>query len=214
MNGGGKEEDGLDLQLEDHVISLLLQHADQDKDGFLNFREFSAQFGVGVETDGSRASDVRNAAVSSARGKDVMGGLAKMVESTPAMVAPNHSESKAGGIREMSYAELSAIGSLRLLSGGAAVIQDDNLISTAPGHRATVSPRGVIIREGCYYFEILVVTGERARFVVVLFPSGTLVTNAQTVLDGLTIASAAPMAFARAWVTTRIRGVLLARQVS
>ena len=54
----------------------------------------------------------------------------------------------------LDYAELSALGSLALISGGNAVFHGDNVVSTRPGYRPTVSLRGVELTHGRYFYEV------------------------------------------------------------
>ena len=44
----------LKIALEPHKLAQLMQHADQNSDGFLNLREFAAHFAVDIDPDAGK----------------------------------------------------------------------------------------------------------------------------------------------------------------
>ena len=135
----------------------MLQHSDHNKDGFLNFREFAAEFGMGAISTAPKtpAAPKRTAKPGAApSGPGLLSGLAALAATKKADVSQERKQSKRKKAAHLDYAELSALGSLALVSGGSISISGDNVVSTRPGYRPTVSMRGVEITSGKWFYEV------------------------------------------------------------
>eukprot|EP00467_Chlorarachnion_reptans_P010822 CAMPEP_0114525784 /NCGR_PEP_ID=MMETSP0109-20121206/22631_1 /TAXON_ID=29199 /ORGANISM="Chlorarachnion reptans, Strain CCCM449" /LENGTH=5518 /DNA_ID=CAMNT_0001707433 /DNA_START=63 /DNA_END=16619 /DNA_ORIENTATION=+ len=159
---------GLNIGLTEEECAQLLRHADASQDGFLNYREFAARFGL---TEGGRDQQLfraLNPAKMSSSGSshkkkalplNLLPSVAKDAKRAGADAALLEGEDES--LAHMSYAELSALGTLSLASGGLASFHDDSLVSTRPGYRPTICPRGICIRQGKWYYEVTIVTAGR-----------------------------------------------------
>lgn len=58
----------------------------------------------------------------------------------------------------LTYSNIADIGKLFLSSGGSAVFHGDNVVSTRAGYRPSISPRGVLLDSGKWYYELSVIT--------------------------------------------------------
>eukprot|EP00466_Bigelowiella_natans_P015194 jgi/Bigna1/85176/estExt_fgenesh1_pg.C_20373 len=162
----------LNIGLSEEECAQLLRQADSSQDGYLNYREFATRFGAyssaskGEDGKGELFRALNPGKLSQKRRKALPLNLlpsaaasAKNAKATTTTLDSVGEEEEK--FAHMSYAELSALGSMSLASGGMAYFHDDGLVSTRPGYRPTLCARGVLIQSGRYYYEVTVVTAGR-----------------------------------------------------
>lgn len=150
----------------------LAAHADSNRDGFLNYREFAAEFSNGAVSesleDAASLRPKRSKAKKRAARAGVLGGLAALAQVAKQDLQTSAEQdaaiySTAGKAQfQATIAELSAIGNVGLITGGRITFHGDSLVKTFPGYRPTIAPRSVSIKDGQWYFEVVVVTAGRA----------------------------------------------------
>jgi hypothetical protein len=125
---------------------------DQNGDGFLNYREFAQEFSIAAlrPSEPSQPRQLKQRIKKGVNSGGILSGLAALASSTPSR--PNDNGTSGSDAvkttNKMNYAQLAALGSLFLLSGGNAQFHGDNRVSTRPGYRPTVAPRGVMLAKG------------------------------------------------------------------
>lgn len=154
--------------LSEQDVAELLHHGDSTGDGFLDCREFAAEFGSGSEEDAALA---RAAAISRRRirGSDVQQKVStlKQLQGLTDDRRAGQTEASASPLPTVKAAantwqSIAALGTLSLTSGGFVQFHGDGRVSTLPGYRPTIKPRFVNLTSGCWYWEVTVVVAGRA----------------------------------------------------
>eukprot|EP00940_MAST-03C_sp_MAST-3C-sp2_P000700 g700.t1 len=156
------------IDLPTATVSEIVAHADSDNNGVLSYREFVSQFSVGesqLSEIGSNDDDLRRRVLSFADTSAVTPRKVQPITRRPRRNAaeqtlPSATTSRKGKRNALlTIAELPSLGRLVLVGGGR-VTQRDGVVATSPGHRPTVAPRGVLLKQPGtrWYFEVEVVT--------------------------------------------------------
>ncbi len=137
-------------------ITDLVRHADTNGDGYLNYHEFAQSFSTPTSQNQSLAEQymlLKRKKSKRARA-GVLSGLALMAADSKHTKSQPIDEADANSRypKHLTYAQLSALGSLFLISGGSATVTG-GVVSARTGYRPTISPRGVQLTEGRWFYE-------------------------------------------------------------
>jgi hypothetical protein len=163
----------LKLMLSSEDVVELLRHADQNNDSLLNYREFAAEFALRGATDQlSRAERMLKNRKAAPRAKDdakrgqgiaglqgVVEGMDRTVSLATTMSASLTSTGEPSG--QFDWRRLASLGQYFICSGGQAQFHGDGRVTTVPGYRPSVSPRGVALTQGKWFYEVVVVARGR-----------------------------------------------------
>ena len=167
-----------DTGMDAHDVRELMLHFGADGDGFLDYREFAQHFGP-QEGDGLGAAGrgARRAMRLAARQKRLyrMRRRRKGEGNALAQLRPRGASGQSADLgaaqpsrpppstaATLDWRRLASVGTLFLASGGTVLQRGDRLLSTRLGYLPTVSPRGVAITSGTFYFEVSAVRAGRA----------------------------------------------------
>jgi len=156
----------LKIGLAAEEVVELLRHADLNGDGFLNYREFAAEFTLrsailGVSrVDRMLARRREDKVPINAAGQGIL-GLQGMAHARHMGGGEESSEAHASDPAGMDWRQLASLGKRFLTSGGHVRFLGDSRVSTRPGYCASLSPRGVILTSGKWYFEVLIISAGR-----------------------------------------------------
>jgi thiol-disulfide isomerase/thioredoxin len=154
---------GVNVGLSTAEVAELLTHADQNDDGFLNYREFAT--GFALITEEKPKVNRKPARAKTANKQMVISPLlpacldvSQTISHTLSLstsAAPEQTNAK------LDWRVLASIGTLFLTSGGYARFHGDGRVTTLPGYAASISPRGVGLTKGRWYYEVIVLTPGR-----------------------------------------------------
>ena len=159
----------LQLMLSSEDVVELLKHADQNNDSLLNYREFAAEFSLRGANQLSRAERTiknrKSLPAAAQRGSGIVGlqgvveGMDRTVSLASTMSATLTSAGEPSG--QFDWRRLASLGQYFISSGGQAQFHGDGRVTTVPGYRPSVSPRGVALTQGKWFYEVVVVTRGR-----------------------------------------------------